>query len=1842
MTDNRQDEPKSSHWAPGQLSEASPLPHTTDMKEQGGAGDGMVHSSNGIPFRQSEERAYGARALQESHPTSKENGINGEMPSGDSETAEEVSARIVQVVTADAVAVLRGEQEKEVQLKGPPRDLPLAVEDTTNLPPSPPPSPASEQMGTVEEEEKDKGPLPEKEEEKAQGGENKPTESSIMGLSKVQSDSDSDVTQHHEENVVCEISDDKNIAKRESESSAVMLPSLPGEDVLSASKTGAQGQLDSLPYSVEAVDTVEDISLTKTKTEEKTKQDTMESGAIEQDRKKSEKQDEKLPSALQMSSTDTVTFSTPHVYAFSVEPCTPTSPEADQHDFSKAEAENKDNLSTDHSTNVNENIFSSFPSSQMETSLQHSLVLDKEQTVKDELCSHTPLPVTEPFGKDIISITKPDISETTKDSASDSYHGELAHPDADTISLTGVQKQEDITSSMASSVLDKNSDKHIEESGDSHSKSDLLGQTDIPTKQDENITSKSVDNTEQLKDISNKESSIKHSTSSQDELISSKVTGHLEMHDEKQIDMSLLRSTESFVHDKKESVLESHKENVLPEVQTDSKDVDDHKMKLDEDKSGMSTYFETSALKEETLESNVQKSSDYYELTDVKEPPYEACSIPHIAKGDDDEEEEEEEEYEDLPPIPVEKTTASAHDVGYSTLTSKKLQSNLLPGDRLFTIDPNIYSDKSEFLSKNKDDLTLSRSLGLGGRSAIEQRSMSINLPMSCLDSIALGFTYARAHDLSPLATDILSNTSGSFDEGDEPDLPATTPTLEKAPSFPEDPEKEGDDEDKKETVKDIGKERFELEPLCESPYPASEYYKNGTIMAPDLPEMLDLTGPRSRLDSGSAESDAARRKSSSSEIFIDESNVSQQESMIEGSHLLVKTDSQQEELGYCVFNKYTVPMPSPVQDGANLSGGMTTLYEGLAVDPSIFEVKLAAAQKLDKERQDSASDTVAIGWESESEKNLCETELDTVVEKGKEPIDLKENQVTSEEKTQLDSAEAVSVESKDSFSETSVEKDSEEVITGDKLSVNDTKEESTTKVSEIDTLPIAASDISETEQTKLSTEETFSHQQVTESAKVEPQGQKEPETENETKTQETKESDSTLVKIEGEEDVSQVKEVSKLSEVDLKEKGAKPDLVHQEAVDKEESYESSGEPEQAPDTSHESSKDVTTTDVQKPDIEDTTTTITNEPSDNIVASTYDIEKKDTEEVEIEKVSAPQEEQTVEAVMAMDEMDQEIQAVVDKVVIVDDKEDLEVEVIEEISKDITQETPHHPEEEPVKEPSAEYLEEVTGTIESVVTVEDDFITVVQTATDEDETVPHNVRFAASEPSETEEKPLTEEEEEAEEAEEAEEVLEEESHEEPREGSPCMPASPEKETEYRTETQDDYKDETTIDDSVLDTDSIWVDTQDDDRSLMTEAIEPIPKEETVEREIQKVPVERHRKDKPFKSGRGRNSTPERKISKREPSATSRDEVRRKKAVLKKAEIGKKSDAQPHSPSRKVILKPAVKQSRPAHQACVRRKPAGGDSQQTPSGLRQSRERITDGMTKSPEKRSSLPRPSSIHPTRKIIPIDKEENSLSTSTSSMRRTTRSEPIWSRTGKSGTSTPTTPGSTAITPGTPPSYSSRTPGTPGTPSYSRTPRTPGTPKSAMYVASEKKIALLRTPPKSPGTLKQLRIMSQPLPDLKNIRSKIGSTDNIKYQPKGGQIQIVTKKIDLSHITSKCGSLKNIRHRPGGGNIRIESVKLDFKEKAHAKVGSLDNAHHIPGGGHIKIDSQKLHFREQAKARVDHGAEIITQSPGHSSVASPRRLSNVSSSGSINLLESPQLATLAEDVTAALAKQGL
>ncbi|XP_061611830.1 microtubule-associated protein tau-like isoform X2 [Phyllopteryx taeniolatus] len=265
-----------------------------------------------------------------------------------------------------------------------------------------------------------------------------------------------------------------------------------------------------------------------------------------------------------------------------------------------------------------------------------------------------------------------------------------------------------------------------------------------------------------------------------------------------------------------------------------------------------------------------------------------------------------------------------------------------------------------------------------------------------------------------------------------------------------------------------------------------------------------------------------------------------------------------------------------------------------------------------------------------------------------------------------------------------------------------------------------------------------------------------------------------------------------------------------------------------------------------------------------------------------------------------------------------------------------------------------------------------------------------------------------------------------------------------------------------------------------------------------------------------------------------------------------------------------------------------------------------------------------------------------------------------------------------------------------------------PGTPKSPSGKAAGdahkvKKVAVVRSSPKSPGSLKThppvhlAAAAVAPMPDLKTVKSKIGSTknlkhqpgggnvqildqkvdysnvqskcgskanikhvpgggnvqildkkldltgvqsrcgskDNLKHTPGGGRVQIVHKKVDLSSVSAKCGSKGNMSHKPGGGNVEIKNEKLEFK--VQSKVGSLGNINHVPGGGQKKIESHKLNFREGAKARTDHGAEIVSLEDSPT-----RQLSAVSSSGSLDVADPPQLSTLADRVSASLARQGL
>ncbi|XP_061200478.1 microtubule-associated protein 2 isoform X21 [Neopsephotus bourkii] len=1848
MAEDRKDEAKAPHWTAGQLTEASAHPRSPEIKEQGGAGAGLVRSANGFPYREDEEPGLGSHEQPGTYARTKENGINGELSAGDRETAEEVSARIVQVVTAEAVAVLKGEQEKEAQHKDQPGPLPLAVEESANLPPSPPPSPASEKTGALE------------------------------------------------------------------------------EDLLAATKMEFRVQEGSCPFAAEPLDTKQHESGKDTKTGEQPKYDALvpqpaKTEAI--DKKDSQSKDtKKMPSPLseQLLETDSQKKGEASFAEPGVKP--PASQEQKDLSFELPKGSKTEERTADVPSPSNQPMSMTFKDDLKDVrdhAISHgesSLLLSefKAEGVKSELPSglspaipqELPLedssktkqePTDQLFAKDLTkdrTLALQEISAVTVDG--------LKTPSTQKIPAWGEEKD------MTKDESDEEERYDFYDKGDARAldggklttepevkalfldKADFQKAGEAKKSPDILTAEKEMDQSGLLATVDMKKE-VQPST----QVLPAKLGHELTLERTEHPDSTQLsRITErapkapSLTTDKTLTMEASQEKD----VKKDKTSVSAPQTKEEEDRSGMSKYFETSALKEEAFKADALKQgSDYYELSDTKESVYEPYQTDRLIP--EDKEEEEEELHTELD----QQQSVPAHEIGYSTLaqsfTPDKSEEPNSPTERMFTIDPKVYGDKRELHSKNKDDLTLSRSMGLGGRSAIEQRSMSINLPMSCLDSIALGFSFGRAHDLSPLASDILTNTSGSMDEGDDY-LPATTPALEKAPCFPIDSREE---DEHIEEEKAMAEEKVQPETVAESPFLAKDYYKNGAVLAPDLPEMLDLAGTRSRLASVSADAEMAQKKSVSSDTIVEDSSTALPP-VTDENHVTLKAESQLEDLGYCVFNKYTVPLPSPVQDSENLTSETCPFYEGtdeklrrgLAPDLSLIEVKLAAAEKSkeflsEKDLGQHATGESVLARDFEQEKR---EKLDTVLEKNEDHLDSREVCLikgVEPEKTRPESILEMKEESvadkvlvtgdtmydRISASKTAVEKGT--------VSLSIEKEEKILSVvpelAEVEApikpdynaikhdMEVAAMRADQEYQSQLEAKisEVASLPSGKDKASVkraEPEPKDTQQKDQTILSREAKDAD-VLSKIEP----SYMKDSSKLSETEIKEKVTKPDLVHQEAVDKEESYESSGEHDQGQESLNGESlkpEDIKAEPAKRPvsDEELPAQLPSKEPSVELLLPKAEPLQEEPAEIQMESIPQPAEESEKTPDTAVKPMEVqnllpcEVTAGASKQ---EEHEEEEVEVgLEEIKEDkqhLISEMPPEIDfgkpttEEMLAKGSPEALPELKGIIESVVTVEDDFITVVQTTVDEGESASHSVRFAA-----TQQEDIETGDSHAEEELEAEEVADIQV--EPKEGSPEAPASPQREeillTDYKTETCDDYKDETTIDDSVMDTDSLWADTQDDDRSIMTEQLETVPKEEKAERELRRSSLDKHKKEKPFKTGRGRISTPERKIAKKEPSTLSRDEVRRKKAVYKKAELAKKTEVQTHSPSRKIILKPAIKYTRPTHLSCVKRKQtaAGGETNQAPGVFKQAKEKLSDGVSKSPEKRSSLPRPSSILPARRGVSgdRDREENSLSltASLSSVRRTTRSEPIRSRTGKSGTSTPTTPGSTAITPGTPPSYASRTPGTPGTPSYSRTPHTPGTPKSAILVPTEKKVAIIRTPPKSPATPKQLRVINQPLPDLKNVRSKIGSTDNIKYQPKGGQVQIVTKKIDLSHVTSKCGSLKNIHHKPGGGRVKIESVKLDFKEKAQAKVGSLENAHHVPGGGNVKIDSQKLNFREHAKARVDHGAEIITQSPGRSSVASPRRLSNVSSSGSINLLESPQLATLAEDVTAALAKQGL
>ncbi|KAM3862380.1 microtubule-associated protein 2 [Diretmus argenteus] len=1391
------------------------------------------------------------------------------------------------------------------------------------------------------------------------------------------------------------------------------------------------------------------------------------------------------------------------------------------------------------------------------------------------------------------------------------------------------------------------------------------------------------------------------------------------------------------------------------------------------DKSGMSAYFETSALVVD--EAPQYRAKGYYELSRAGE------------------------EKSATDPMPQE--------ISYSTLAQAqdKPETKMNPAEdtRVFTVP-----DRS-------NECRLSP-----GKLALEQRSYSLNITIGAMDPSGQG----RPKIFSPLATDIMAYTSGSLDEAADY-LPVTTPSVGKPPPFPPliletAASFTSDSSSPLQSIEPTTKTSPQPE-SPESPQPLQFTYKNGRVMAPDLPEMLDLAGACSGLASDSTDPELTRRKSDSTDVPVFTNDPLANLVSGEQSPGAIKSESQLEEMGYCVFSEYSGPMPSPADVLSPLASPAQVFT------PSVLEEKMAEqARKLavrdtsvennsqpsgddnvteerdrkQTERKDYAEEkgkavadeklkksvsepdetpygqpgesfvtpTVTVTLEvggrlaSETERqpsgdgSASETEIADYerqirkLEMEDRPLSMEEERELQElrEKVKLVHQEAYEeVDAEDVYQLTGVAKDRiakpvktspassvESNIDDDKLlspvlspaKLKQRERYGSPKRATSPLFGISKEEKEKEEERKIreekdkeEAERKMREEKEKEEAERKTREEKEKE-EAERKMREEKEKEEAERKmreeIEKEEAQMKMREQKDKEEREMKEKFEKEEREKEEKekIEREMKEKKGNEKREREERERAEAERIMREEAEREEkdkkekdmkeklekekeqrVKEEKEQIEREMKEKEGKEKEEKERKEKEEKEIiekeekergvkqsegiemgKKIPATGPEPAVSTALPGEEEREDTMEVARQLEEMAADEDEKLVKVEKESLKVEEEEDEE-DSEVVHGAGAAVIKEIPEThaaIESVVTVEDDFITVVQTI-DEAEEPGHSVRFSA--PPETEALCAAVRKEEEEEEEEGSVELAQEAEMEAAglEEAPEVPEasetplSPEKEaqtteTEGQTESYD--RDETTMDDSILD--SSWVDNQDDDKSMATEQIEPLPKvpspvqkptpvQEQQQQQQQAKPGRQEKPVKPKVKGgraRGRMSTPERKPVRKEPDYIPREEVKKKKAVLKKTEHTKKTEVQTRSPSRRSVLKPGVRQTRPTqHHSCPRRRATTApDGRQPLSVARQSRDRASDGGSQSPEKRSSLPRPASILSRRGYHDYEESSTSITSSGSTAPRRptsfrtemraehrtgrapsmTGTDSVRSRSARSGHSTPRTPGSTAITPGTPPSYSSSS-------------RTPGTPRSLSLISQERRVAVVRTPPKSPATTpKQLRVLHQPLPDFKNVKSKIGSTENMKYQPKGGQVQIQNKKIDLSHVTSKCGSLDNIRHRPGGGNVRIECMKLDFKDKAQAKVGSLDNAHHTPGGGHFLVESHKLSFRDNAKARVDHGAEIVTQSPGPSGSVSPHRQreSHLSSSGSLDMLESPQLATLAEDVTAALAKQGL
>lgn len=71
---------------------------------------------------------------------------------------------------------------------------------------------------------------------------------------------------------------------------------------------------------------------------------------------------------------------------------------------------------------------------------------------------------------------------------------------------------------------------------------------------------------------------------------------------------------------------------------------------------------------------------------------------------------------------------------------------------------------------------------------------------------------------------------------------------------------------------------------------------------------------------------------------------------------------------------------------------------------------------------------------------------------------------------------------------------------------------------------------------------------------------------------------------------------------------------------------------------------------------------------------------------------------------------------------------------------------------------------------------------------------------------------------------------------------------------------------------------------------------------------------------------------------------------------------------------------------------------------------------------------------------------------------------------------------------------------------------------------------------------MNKIQVGAAPSPNLKSVKSKIGSMENTTYRPGGGKVKIENRKLDFSKAQPRIAA-KNDKYIPQGGDKKVSLI---------------------------------------------------------------------------------------------------